>query len=71
MLFSSKEMAYKLGLTMTQFYQFRREKNIHAVKNEGTTNYFSEDQFKFYLNKRKPIIVTETFCIYESRINEK
>lgn len=70
-LFTSQQIADKLGISLMDFYSLRRRNGIKAFKKENEKYYFLETQFVAEIPKYYPLKTTETFYIYESKINKQ
>lgn len=70
-LYTSSQMATRLGITLGAFYTLRSRQNINYAEQIKGVNYFYESQFNTKIEKYYPLKTVETFYIYESKINKK
>lgn len=72
-LFSSSDMALKLGISLATFYKIRCNRKIVPIKRDPIThiNYYSMEQFEPEMKRYYPLKTTVTFYIYESKINKQ
>ncbi len=70
-LLTSKEVAFNLGISLNAFYTLKCRRKIQAVKVEKGIMYFYLEQFEQEVKIYYPLKTTETFYIYESKMNEK
>jgi len=69
-LYSTQEMADELGITLNAFYTMVSRKKIGYIEAIDGKNYYSTEQFISDVFKYYPMKTTETFYIYQSKINE-
>jgi hypothetical protein len=69
-LYSTQEMAYELGITLNAFYTMVSRSRIGYIEQKEGKNYYSKHQFEEEIFKYYPMKTTETFLIYESKMNE-
>ena len=69
-LYSTQDMANELGITLNAFYTMVSRKKIGYIEAIDCKNYYSKEQFISDVFKYYPMKTTETFYIYQSKINE-
>ena len=67
--FTAKETAKKLSLSLSAFYSRIYRSGILPVKVIKGVNYYYLSQFEKVVEKYYPMKTTETFYIYESKMN--
>jgi len=70
-LYSTQEMADELGITLNAFYTMVSRRRVGYMEQVDGKNYYSKEQFISEVFKYYPMKTTETFYVYESKINTK